>query len=478
MTLFRLISSFCAAVLMLNVIQGTVQSITADCETQGMDNANFSDGSVHLDCDTGCFLHIGFVSEYQECPELHSSIITDDLKPSCELQSECFYNASSSQCENSSISVIYSCRLPCRQGRWNFPECDYDCGKNCKDRTCDQQDGMCYECSQGQITPWCTEEGKSKLWGVLRCYECSQGQITPWCTEGKNKLRDVLRCYECSQGQITPWCTEDCEKGTFGENCTNKCSENCQDSDKVCHHVTGVCLKGCQAGYSGEFCDTTCSNDTYGENCENSCSVYCARAGESSTCSPVNGSCFYGCRRGYTGDTCTTPGTFEVPFEHHLVLVLIILVVVILVLLVVIAIYVKIKREPSPAISEHVISVEKRKSKEAGAIARESFFNGSSVDFRPAPQSLAAQESKLVSNQFNQSFVEKMILHHPVSKEVDDYVRRVFDTGTAVDLPPVPHFPTVAEVSPKAHQTHHLNKYLKTLHRTSSAKKSLNSNST
>ncbi|GFR78175.1 multiple epidermal growth factor-like domains 10 [Elysia marginata] len=152
--------------------------------------------------------------------------------------------------------------------------------------------------------------------------------------------------------------------GTYGEDCTYNCSEHCQGSGKLCHHVTGVCLQACQAGssgdlydtpsnnsyrasdletcsvtcketsnqsrcdplngtctsgciagYQGDFCEEVCSNGTYGENCARSCRMFCNGTGE--ICHPVNGSCYYGCRDGYEGEMCNILNTLLTDEEEE-----------------------------------------------------------------------------------------------------------------------------------------------------------------
>lgn len=37
----------------------------------------------------------------------------------------------------------------------------------------------------------------------------------------------------------------------YGEGCSNRCSANCQD----CNKVNGTCDFGCYAGWEGQFCE-------------------------------------------------------------------------------------------------------------------------------------------------------------------------------------------------------------------------------
>ena len=47
----------------------------------------------------------------------------------------------------------------------------------------------------------------------------------------------------------------DCLLGKYGTGCSLDCRETCGGWGNPCHHVTGRCSAGCDAGYTGEFCD-------------------------------------------------------------------------------------------------------------------------------------------------------------------------------------------------------------------------------
>lgn len=46
----------------------------------------------------------------------------------------------------------------------------------------------------------------------------------------------------------------ECVEGWYGINCSKQCGGHCRDNI-VCHHVTGQCDKGCDAGWTGYFCN-------------------------------------------------------------------------------------------------------------------------------------------------------------------------------------------------------------------------------
>lgn len=46
----------------------------------------------------------------------------------------------------------------------------------------------------------------------------------------------------------------ECTNGWYGANCSQRCSGHCRD-DTICNHVTGLCDKGCDAGWTGSLCN-------------------------------------------------------------------------------------------------------------------------------------------------------------------------------------------------------------------------------
>lgn len=44
----------------------------------------------------------------------------------------------------------------------------------------------------------------------------------------------------------------ECVNGQYGDGCENVCGQ-CADFSQ-CHHVNGVCLSGCNPGYTGKGC--------------------------------------------------------------------------------------------------------------------------------------------------------------------------------------------------------------------------------
>uniref|UniRef100_A0A8W8MGE6 EGF-like domain-containing protein n=1 Tax=Magallana gigas TaxID=29159 RepID=A0A8W8MGE6_MAGGI len=104
----------------------------------------------------------------------------------------------------------------------------------------------------------------------------------------------------------------ECSDGTYGENCSNICSDGC---NKQCDKDTGDCI--CKNGRWGQFCKQTCplfcsknecNSNTgncysctagyYGLQCDNECSFGCQKS-----CNMTSGSCL--CKPGYYRSNCS-----------------------------------------------------------------------------------------------------------------------------------------------------------------------------
>lgn len=44
----------------------------------------------------------------------------------------------------------------------------------------------------------------------------------------------------------------ECTDGWYGLNCTGQCVGHCRD-DSACNHMTGLCERGCDAGWTGNM---------------------------------------------------------------------------------------------------------------------------------------------------------------------------------------------------------------------------------
>lgn len=46
----------------------------------------------------------------------------------------------------------------------------------------------------------------------------------------------------------------ECNNGWYGGDCRKPCTGHCRDG-VVCNHVTGFCVGGCDAGWTGSLCE-------------------------------------------------------------------------------------------------------------------------------------------------------------------------------------------------------------------------------
>ncbi|KAK7484734.1 hypothetical protein BaRGS_00024019, partial [Batillaria attramentaria] len=80
--------------------------------------------------------------------------------------------------------------------------------------------------------------------------------------------------------------------------CDTKCG--CERPDETCDRLWGTCsVFGCRAGWTGNKCQQACSHGSYGFNCSGRCSVRCFR----SSCDATSGECTT-CVVGRTGKYC------------------------------------------------------------------------------------------------------------------------------------------------------------------------------
>ncbi|XP_067685093.1 protein draper-like [Haliotis asinina] len=91
-----------------------------------------------------------------------------------------------------------------------------------------------------------------------------------------------------------------CSDGWFGEDCDKQC--HCARNTEVCDKITGQCLSGCAAGYTGIDCQTACPDGYYGD-----CTSRCGNCFNSAHCNKATGICPNGCAAGWHRDTCLQP---------------------------------------------------------------------------------------------------------------------------------------------------------------------------
>ncbi|XP_048239105.1 multiple epidermal growth factor-like domains protein 10 isoform X3 [Haliotis rufescens] len=172
-------------------------------------------------------------------------------------------------------------------------DCEATC--SCKDVTevCNKTTGYCRSgCTPGLKGQSCTQGCRGGHYGVNCsgvCGHCAYGSVCHTVT-GK-----------CPDGLCEGWWTgdrcHDCRKGTYPRDERCEPCLACEDDD--CD-ITGTCLRGCRAGYSGELCNENCIDGRYGPMCQKVCG-HC-RYGEN--CDRVTGNCTHGCQGGWTGRMC------------------------------------------------------------------------------------------------------------------------------------------------------------------------------
>ncbi|CAG5122599.1 unnamed protein product, partial [Candidula unifasciata] len=199
----------------------------------------------------------------------------------CEKQCNCLNSedcfVSSGGCPSGCHTGYHgeNCRTPCSSDQYG-QQCTYNCSQFCvrdlsDDRTCDLVSGRCFRgCQSGYSAPRC-----ETVYGT-----------------------DVSAVCDADKGEA--------ECGSF---CSPACARPVHDTvedPELCSIEDGVCLYGCDAGYSGPSCLDVCRLDTYGRDCVLSCNKNCRHPEDEfkSSCDHVNGSCLHGCISGPNRTYC------------------------------------------------------------------------------------------------------------------------------------------------------------------------------
>ncbi|XP_078330762.1 uncharacterized protein LOC111117668 [Crassostrea virginica] len=211
--------------------------------------------------------------------------------------------------------------------------CNIPCPKNCRYRTCHIQNGTCFGCEAGYKGTICATECPDERYS----FDCKQ-QCSGHCRDNEPCNKSVATepmdtvvlttvvVTVCTTLHVTnrqDTVTEDvnpdipmpyvakvnskiiskhycfknkCSSGTYGKDCTNKCSEYCLHN-KSCNHIDGTCTERCQNGYGGNICNISCEHGRYGKNCSQVCSLNCK------TCRHTDGTC--SCHAGWSGPNCS-----------------------------------------------------------------------------------------------------------------------------------------------------------------------------
>ncbi|XP_048243325.1 uncharacterized protein LOC124147532 isoform X4 [Haliotis rufescens] len=142
----------------------------------------------------------------------------------------------------------------------------------------------------------------------LEIYVCSPGVFGDSCNQ-------FCHCFQAACDPVSGVCPGDCRPGwqggrcdtvcskrSYGQNCTNSCTDRKCAGDSPCDHVRGTCVSGCAPGWMGEDCRKGCSSDSYGQNCNNSCTD--RKCAGDSPCDHIRGTCVSGCATGWMGEDC------------------------------------------------------------------------------------------------------------------------------------------------------------------------------
>ncbi|XP_071088038.1 protein draper-like [Haliotis cracherodii] len=93
-----------------------------------------------------------------------------------------------------------------------------------------------------------------------------------------------------------------CSSGSYGQKCSNACTDRKCAGDSPCDHVRGTCVAGCEPGWMGEDCREACSTGSYGQSCGNYCTD--RKCAGDSPCDHVRGTCVSGCAPGWMSEDC------------------------------------------------------------------------------------------------------------------------------------------------------------------------------
>ncbi|XP_046579431.1 uncharacterized protein LOC124287019 [Haliotis rubra] len=147
----------------------------------------------------------------------------------------------------------------------------------------------------------------------VEIYECSNGTYGQNCSKrctdrncaGNSPCDHVTgSCVPgCKVGWMGTDCVEECDQDHYGLNCNDKCgNRNCATDTSSCDRRTGSCVTGCLPGWTKVDCTQECSSRTYGQNCSKRCTD--RNCAGNSPCDHVTGSCVHGCKSGWMGIDC------------------------------------------------------------------------------------------------------------------------------------------------------------------------------
>ncbi|BFZ21376.1 hypothetical protein BsWGS_24415 [Bradybaena similaris] len=236
------------------------------------------------------------------CPWTPISVVTIQVP-----RWDVFYNSSNflTLCE----VEIFGDTVCAEIGRLYGRECEHKCNCADSDEFCFDSTGGCPSgCAPGFRGESCGQVCRNGTHGP-DCSSCSQ-----FCRMGGDNTTACDRVngaclFGCQPGYFGSKCYEECKNGHYGQDCNATCPRLCMGNttseQRVCHHVDGACLQGCQAGYTGSLCDQRCDRGRFGQDCNSTCPQHCGNIDPSlSVCDHMTGICTQECQPGYTGDRC------------------------------------------------------------------------------------------------------------------------------------------------------------------------------
>ncbi|GFO39317.1 multiple epidermal growth factor-like domains 10 [Plakobranchus ocellatus] len=139
---------------------------------------------------------------------------------------------------------------------------------------------------------------------------CPAGKFGRQCERDCNCADQTDACFVstggcpsgCAAGYTGEDCYTQCNRGSYGKDCSKACSVHCAGDANPCNHVNGTCEQGCENGYLTPLCTPTCPRDRYGAGCNETCSEHCA--GQLNICDHRDGTCLFGCEEGYGPPKC------------------------------------------------------------------------------------------------------------------------------------------------------------------------------
>ena len=187
--------------------------------------------------------------------------------------------------------------------------CERDCPEFCDVSTnhCAKDTGECLQCLPGYFNKTCEKcpDGCSFECTEDGCKSCGDNKFGKWCEQNcslfckLNCDKETGDCIGCKPGRYTKTCLKECKGCLNGctqeegncinkeckpnyyapEKCNKQCEENCKGK---CNLFTGECLK-CPAGTWGKNCNDICSSE-----CDDDQRVECCYAKSSETNPTIN----------------------------------------------------------------------------------------------------------------------------------------------------------------------------------------------